>query len=56
MHDGGGKLGLARNQTVPGKREFPAQLWSVFFWGPNLIFSPVEMNFTDTKLQSIDNL
>jgi RNA polymerase sigma-70 factor (ECF subfamily) len=47
MHDGGGKLGLARNQTVPGKREFPAQLWSVFFWGHNLIFPPVEMNFAD---------
>ena len=48
MHDGGIKLGLARNQTVSGKREFPILLWSVFFkWGHNLIFSPVEMDFTD---------
>ena len=47
MHDGGRKLELARNQTVPDKREFPAQLWSVFFWGRKLIFPPVEMNFTD---------
>ena len=38
---------MARNQTVPGKREFPAQLWSVWLWGRNLIFPPVEMNFTD---------
>jgi RNA polymerase sigma-70 factor (ECF subfamily) len=48
MHDEGGKLGLARNQTVPGKRELPVLLWPVFFkGGHNLIFPPVEMNFTD---------
>ena len=38
---------MARNQTVPGKRELPAQLWSVWLWGRNLIFPLVEMNFTD---------
>ena len=48
MHDEGRKLGLALNQTVPGKREFPVLLWSIFFnWGHNLIFSSVEMDFTD---------
>jgi len=48
MHDGTRKLGLARNPTVFGEREFPALLWSIFFpWGHNLIFPPVEMNFTD---------
>jgi RNA polymerase sigma-70 factor (ECF subfamily) len=49
MHDEEEKLGLARNPTVAGEREFPAFLWSVFLtWGHNLIFPPVEMNFTDT--------
>jgi RNA polymerase sigma-70 factor (ECF subfamily) len=42
-----GESALVRNQTVPDKWEFPAQLWSVFFWGHNLISPPVEMNFTD---------
>jgi RNA polymerase sigma-70 factor, ECF subfamily len=48
MHDGGIKLGLARNQTVAGKRNLPILLWSgLLNWGHNLIFSPVEMNLTD---------
>jgi len=48
MHDGGIKLGLARNQTVSGKRDLPILLWSVLLnWGHNLIFSPVEMDLTD---------
>jgi RNA polymerase sigma-70 factor, ECF subfamily len=42
-----GESELVRNQTVPVKWEFPAQFWSVFSWGRNLIFPPVEMNFTD---------
>jgi len=48
MHDGERKLGLACIPTVSWEVEFPALLWSVFFqWGHNLIFPPVEMNFTD---------
>ena len=46
MHDGRRGLGLTRNQTFPGKREFPVLLWPVFFtWGHNFILSP--MDFTD---------
>ena len=51
---------MVRNQTLFGKREYPALLWSVFSkWGHNLIFSPVEMNFTDNAPDDalvIDNI
>ena len=41
-------MGLARNQTLSGKWEFPAPGWSSWFtWARKLIFPPVEMNFTD---------
>jgi RNA polymerase sigma-70 factor (ECF subfamily) len=48
MHDGGRKLGLARNQTLSGSWEFPARLWSILGkQARNLIFPPVKMKFTD---------
>jgi RNA polymerase sigma-70 factor (ECF subfamily) len=48
VHYGWEKIGLVRNQTLLCKREYPALLWPVISkWGHNLIFSPVEMNFTD---------
>jgi RNA polymerase sigma-70 factor, ECF subfamily len=47
MHDEDRRVGLARN-PVSGEGEFPTLLWSVFFKRVhNLIFPPVEMNFTD---------
>jgi RNA polymerase sigma-70 factor (ECF subfamily) len=48
MHDGEKKLGLACIPTVSSEGVFSDLFWSVFFnWGHNLIFPPVEMNFTD---------
>jgi RNA polymerase sigma-70 factor, ECF subfamily len=48
MHDEGRKIGLARKQTLTCQREFGTFLWPVFFkWGHILIFSLIEMNFTD---------
>jgi RNA polymerase sigma-70 factor, ECF subfamily len=48
VHYGGEKIGLVSNQTLWGKREFLALLWSIFSnWGLTLISSPIEMNFTE---------